>query len=171
MQRDIFLKPKELMLGHNDFLKLVLPLYGLRKSGDCLERTLSDHCKSHAKMKETPGDWSLFHRLIGSDLCSISGNYVDVLLRAALTEHKEELKKSLRRQFEGEELAEMPSNFLGSELSRSAAGLEVTMKAYLQRLKPLSRSRIQCVLGFPRLLALIISFKAGRGCFHMSDQV
>lgn len=100
LQPRIFIKPDMLQLGHNEFLQLLLPLYGITEAGDYWGETLSDHCLSRAKLAQTPGDLSLFYRRMGRDLCALSGNYVDDLLRAAPSGFRKDMEATLRGQFD-----------------------------------------------------------------------
>lgn len=71
MQRDKFVKPKELRLGHNNFLKIVMPLDGQSEFGDYGAKTLSDHSKTHSSTGETR-QTPLFSQRIGGDSWAVS---------------------------------------------------------------------------------------------------
>ena len=135
LRRRIFVKPGELHLGKDEFLQLILPLYGLSESGDYWSRTLTDHCLSQIGMQQTSSDLSLFFRRVGHELVALSGNYVDDLLRAAPKGQRPALEKSLRQRFECGPSQDLPSDFLGMELSRDGSSLKTAMSDYISRLK------------------------------------
>lgn len=76
MQKDIIVKAKELMLGHNDFLKLALLLYGLSESGD-YGRERFRIIQIPRKSGRSTGRLILFDRRIGSDLYAVSAMYAN----------------------------------------------------------------------------------------------
>jgi hypothetical protein len=43
LKRELFIQPKEIELGKNEFLQLLLPLYGLAESGDYWGETITDY--------------------------------------------------------------------------------------------------------------------------------
>lgn len=110
LQRRIFVKLKELQLDHIEFLQLVLPLYGTFEAGHYWDQTLSGHCLTRAKLKQSLVESSRQVTLLFSiairpcrykkGLCALSRIYMDDLLRAAPPEARTELEKSLREQIE-----------------------------------------------------------------------
>lgn len=117
LQRRIFVKPKELELGYSMCLELVLPLYSLCERGNYWSETLTSHILKETMLEQTPGDLSLIYRRPGKDVTAVSGNYVDDLLHAAPKVHRHDLEKSPRSQFECSPSQELPTDFLGYEIS------------------------------------------------------
>lgn len=116
------MRPHERGLGENEFLLLTLPLYGLCESGDYWGETLSSFCVKAANLKQTPWDLSLFYCRMAKDLCTLSGNYVDDLIRSAPAEQPPELEASLRSQIEFSSASNLLERFLGYELSGRRQG-------------------------------------------------
>lgn len=138
LQRRIFVKPSELELGHDEFLQLVLPLYGTSESGDYWGEALTDHFLTRENLTQNPGDLSLFYKRLTKDLCVLSGNYVDDILRAAPKEHRAGLESTLHAQIECSVAKNLPTDSLGYELSRSSDDLHAAMQVYVECLKPLN---------------------------------
>ena len=141
MQRDIFTKPDCLELGPNEFLRLMLPLYGIAESGDYWGSTLTAHCLREAKFKQSPADLSLFYRRLGTELTALSGNYIDDLLQAAPPDVRDEIQSKLTGTFEVGKTKDVnegsPVTFLGIEISRRAKALHASMQSFIHRLTPL----------------------------------
>lgn len=135
LRRRIFVKPKELQLGPNEFLQLLLPLYGLCESGDYWSKTLTEHCIQQAQFQQSSTDLSLFFRRVGRDLVALSGNYVDDIIRAAPKEHRKDLEDSLRSQFDCSPSQDLPCDFLGLEISRQGPVFRAAMTNYIDRLE------------------------------------
>jgi hypothetical protein len=62
LKRELFIQPKELVLGKNDFLQLLLPLYGLVESGDYWGETLTGHHVLELQFEQSPIDLALFFK-------------------------------------------------------------------------------------------------------------
>lgn len=131
LQRRIFFKPNALELGYDEFLHLVLPLYGLCESGDYWRKKIPSHYINESKLEQNPGDPSLIYRGLGKDQAALSGNYVYDLLLAAQEGHRRDLEKSLRASFECSPSQDLLADRLGYELSSSHRGLHTAMKAYI----------------------------------------
>jgi hypothetical protein len=85
LRRKIFIKPDILQLGENEFLQLLLPLFGLIEAVDYWTQTLVDHCVGQVQFTQSATDPSFFFRHVGKALVGPSANYVDDILRAAPT--------------------------------------------------------------------------------------
>lgn len=129
-----------LELGHSEFLQLLLPLHGLSEPGDYRAETITVHCLSIAQLSLTPGDLSLFYRRLGRDLCALSGNYVDHLLRAAPCSFRAAMESSLRSQFECKPSLNLPADFIGYRIGKKDDGiLHAHMENYIDRLTSLAK--------------------------------
>jgi hypothetical protein len=157
-----------MQLGKDEFLQLLLPLYGLTESGDYWSQTIVEHCVEHTQFEQSATDPSFFFRHVGKALAGLSGNYVDDNLRAAPPQHRKQLQQSLREQFEcadaftiwsitlGVNLKaaaimdevldvldvafkdiapDLPTTFIGLELSRTERAIRVVMKQYIDKLE------------------------------------
>jgi hypothetical protein len=80
-------------------------------------------------------DPSFFFRHVGKALAGLSGNYVDDILRAAPPQHRKQLQQSLRDQFECADASDLPTTFIGLELSRTERAIRVVMKQYINKLE------------------------------------
>jgi Reverse transcriptase (RNA-dependent DNA polymerase) len=60
LKRELFIQPRELVLGKNEFLQLLLPLYGLAESGDYWGETLTYHHVLELQFEQSPIDLALF---------------------------------------------------------------------------------------------------------------
>jgi Reverse transcriptase (RNA-dependent DNA polymerase) len=118
LRRKIFIKPDILQLGKNEFLQLLLPLYGLTEAGDYWTQTLVDHCVGQVQFTQSETDPSFFFRHVGKTLVGLSANYVDDILRAAPPWNRQKLQQSLRKQFECADYSDLPTTFIGLEISR-----------------------------------------------------
>jgi len=114
----------------------LLPLYGLRESGDLWHKTLDDHHKNELKMKSLRSDSALYALMIDGILYGLSGSYVDDLLRCG----DKKLRKFGRRtneRFDMAEDEEPPCTFTGFRLHKGKDGdLELEQKEYVEKLKP-----------------------------------
>lgn len=133
----IFVNPTLLELGHNEYLQLVLPLYGLSNTADYWCHILAKHSMHRSKLQKSPGDLSLFYRHNGKDFCALSGNYRNDLLRAVPPAMRADLEASLRDQFKCADSIDLPPHFLGYEPTRSGTILSAALRAYVKRRKPL----------------------------------
>jgi Reverse transcriptase (RNA-dependent DNA polymerase) len=79
----LFIEPDIFQLGKNEFLQLLLPLYGLTEAGDYWTQTLVDHCVGQVQFTQSAADPSFFFRHVGKALVGLSANCVDDILRAA----------------------------------------------------------------------------------------
>jgi hypothetical protein len=100
LQKEIFLKTDALELGQDEFMQLILPLYGLSESGDYWGETLTDHHLTGIQFEQSPIDLSLFFKRIGRRLVGLSRTYVDDLLRAAHSDVRKFLEESFRKDFD-----------------------------------------------------------------------
>jgi hypothetical protein len=118
LQKEIFLKTDALELGPNEFLKLVLPLYGLSEAGDYWGETLANHHLLGLRFEQSPIDFSSFVKRIGKRLVGISGTYVDDMLSAAEPEMKQFLEDSIRDEFDCKpsQNVDSPVTFVGLDL-------------------------------------------------------
>jgi Reverse transcriptase (RNA-dependent DNA polymerase) len=130
----IFVKPGIMQLGKDEFLQLLLPLYGLTEAGDYWSQTLVEHCVGHAQYEQSATDPSFFFRHVGQALVGLSGNYVNDILRAAPPKHRQKLQQLLREQFECADSSELPTTFIGLELSRTERAIHDVMKQYIHKL-------------------------------------
>jgi hypothetical protein len=86
-------------LGPNEFLQLVLPLYGLSESGYYWGETLTDNHLTRLQFEKSHIELSLFFKRIGRRLVGLSGAYVDDLLRAGHPDVRVFLEDSIRKYF------------------------------------------------------------------------
>jgi Reverse transcriptase (RNA-dependent DNA polymerase) len=139
LQKEIFLKTDALELGPNEFLKLVLPLYGLSEAGDYWGETLANHHLLGLRFEQSPIDFSSFVKRIGKRLVGISGTYVDDMLSAAEPEMKQFLEDSIRDEFDCKpsQNVDSPVTFVGLDLERCSDGFQASMRSYIDRLQPI----------------------------------
>jgi hypothetical protein len=107
------------MLGKNEFLQLLLPLYGLAESGDYWGETITDHHLLELQFVQSPIDLALFFKRMGNNLLEISGAYVDDLLRAAPSEYRQSMVQSLRDRFDCKESLSSSMTFTGLEIDKT----------------------------------------------------
>lgn len=138
LRRAVFLNPKGIELGKDEFLQLILPLYGLSESGDYWNRTLRDHLLDDCKFEQCAADLSLFFKRQGKKLAGLSANYVDDLLRTAPPELRKGMEAELRARFECKDSKDVPTEFLGLNLRTTKKGFAADMATYLERLEELS---------------------------------
>lgn len=142
------MKPDFLELGKNEYLQLMLPLYGLCESGSYWAETFREYCLREASLDMSPADPALFFRRIGSDLCAISGSYVDDIVAAAPPDMKTEMEQRLRSHFqvsgpEAQSVTESgPAEFCGISLGKIGHAFKASMTAYILRLQPLSPTAV-----------------------------
>jgi hypothetical protein len=134
LRRKIFIKPDILQLGKNEFLQLLLPLYGLIEAVDYWTQTLVDHCVGQVQFTQSATDPSFFFSHFGKALVGPSANYVDDILRAAPPCKRLELQQTLLTQFECADYSDLPTTFIGLEISRTARAIHVLMKNYISML-------------------------------------
>jgi Reverse transcriptase (RNA-dependent DNA polymerase) len=89
LKRELFIQPKELMLGKSEFLQLLLPFYGLAESGDYLGETITDHHFLELQFEQSPIDLALFFKRVGKKFLGISGACVDDLLSVAPAKYRQ----------------------------------------------------------------------------------
>lgn len=138
LRRAVFLNPDGVDLGEDEFLQLLLPLYGLSEAGDYWGQALTEHCLNECRFQQTPTDLSFFFKRAGRRLLGLSANYVDDLLRAAPHDLREDMEKTLRTRFECKPSSKLPTEFLGLTLRTSMTGFAADMASYIARLEPLS---------------------------------
>jgi hypothetical protein len=143
LQKEIFLRTDALELGSNEFLQLVLPLYGLSESGDYWGETLTAHHLTGIQFEQSAIDLSLFFKRIGRRLVGLSGTYVDDLLRAAHPEVREFLEDTIRKDFDCKESKSITTGrpaqtFLGLDIARTNDGFYASMQKYIGRLAELA---------------------------------
>jgi Reverse transcriptase (RNA-dependent DNA polymerase) len=138
LKRELFIQPKELVLGKTEFLQFLLPLYGLAESGDYWGETITGHHLLELQFEQSPKDLALFFKRVGKKLLGISGAYVDDLLRAAPAEYRQSMKQSLLDRFDCEESLSPPMTFTGLEIDKTRQGFVATMSTYIKRLTCLS---------------------------------
>lgn len=132
LKRNIFVKQDEFALGKDEFVQLVLPLYGLSESGDYWSRNLIDHCISKVGFRQSSYDLNLLFRRVGQDLVALSGTFVDDLpWRAFRMRLKIFHLTSWARNIPGMESVAASSRSVRVNLRDS---LEAAMKDYINRL-------------------------------------
>jgi Reverse transcriptase (RNA-dependent DNA polymerase) len=128
----------------------------LTEAGDYWSQTLVEHCVEHTHFEQSATDPSFFFRQVGKALAGLSGNYVDDILRAAPPQHREQIQQSLREQFECADASDLPTTFIGIELSRTERAIRVVTKQYINELEfppdgatfEYNASLRACLLGF-----------------------
>ena len=100
LQRDVYIKPKELELGPQQLLKISKLLYGLSDSGDCWCETFARFHTHNLRMEQATGDFDLFFRCCSDKLVALSGCYVDDVLQASPTALKGEIQRQIQEQFD-----------------------------------------------------------------------
>jgi Reverse transcriptase (RNA-dependent DNA polymerase) len=143
LQKEIFLMTNALELGLNEFLQLVLPLYGLSESGDYWGETLTAHHLTGIQFEQSAIDLSLFFKRIGRRLVGLSGTYVDGLLRAAHPEVREFLEDTIRKDFDCNESKSITTGrpaqtLLELDIIRTNDGFFASMQKYIRRLAELA---------------------------------
>jgi hypothetical protein len=103
----------------NEFLQLLLPLYGLAESGDYWGETITDHHLLELQFEQSPIDLAKFFKRVGKKLLGISGAYVDDLLRAAPAEYQQSMEQYLRDKFDYRESLSPPMIFTGLEIDKT----------------------------------------------------
>jgi Reverse transcriptase (RNA-dependent DNA polymerase) len=103
LKRELFIQPKELVLGKNEFLLLLLQLYGLAESGDYWGETITDHHLLELQFEQSPINLAMFFKRLGKKLLGILGAYVDDLLREAPAEYWQSMEQSLCDSFDCKE--------------------------------------------------------------------
>jgi hypothetical protein len=68
LKRDLFIRPDELVLAQDEFLKVVKILYGLNDSGEYWAETLGQHHIRALRMSQATADSSLFFKTIAGEL-------------------------------------------------------------------------------------------------------
>ena len=139
LQRDIFIKPDWLELGPNEFLQLLLPLYGLSESGDYWYETLTRYTVDECRFQQSSVDLAMFFRRIGKKLMAMSGHYVDDVLSCAPPERRVEVEGMLSRRFQTKPAKDLPCEFLGMLLSRTRESFRASMPGYIKRLTILEK--------------------------------
>jgi hypothetical protein len=139
LQKEIFLKTDAMELGPNEFLQLVLPLYGLSESGDYWNETLANHHLQRLQFTQSRVDFSLFFKTVGGRLCGLSGCYVDDLLRAATPNVRELLESTIREDFDCKASKAIKkgapaTQFIGLDLERELDSFFASMTSYISRL-------------------------------------
>ena len=100
LQRDVYIKPKELDLGPGELLQIIKPLYGLSDSGDYWCETFACFHIHDLRMKQATGDFALFFRRSADKLVTLSGCYVDDVLQASPASLKKEIRRQIEERFD-----------------------------------------------------------------------
>lgn len=98
--RKVFIKPKELDLAVNEFIQILLPLYGLIESGDYWCETFGKFHLHDLRMEQATGDFSLIFRRQADKLVALSGTHVDDALKSGEPNTLQSIQKQLQSKFD-----------------------------------------------------------------------
>eukprot|EP00171_Calliarthron_tuberculosum_P005221 IDg5221t1 len=139
LQRKIFINPKEMILGPEELIQVIKPLYGLTESGDYWCETLINFHIHNLRMHQSTGDFALFFRRIVDKMVSLSGCYVDDIIMAGTKKEKERLMVTLRDKFTTKVSYAPQFNFIGMLIDSSdTERRKILQNQYIKRLQPLS---------------------------------
>ena len=99
LMRKVFIKPNEMVLGPNELVQVILPIYGLADAREYWAETLNNHLRDHCRFQQTITDLSLRFRSIGSKLVALAASYVDDVLLAATPQALTEFDTISRKRF------------------------------------------------------------------------
>jgi Reverse transcriptase (RNA-dependent DNA polymerase) len=116
------------------------PLYGLRDSGGRWHHTLRHHHVQDLQMEPLDADPSLYFRSIGNRLISLSGVYVDDMLRCGTPAFLRD-SKTTSRIFDATPKTMRTAKFAGVNLRQTESGIQTDMSDYIEKVTfPLDQS-------------------------------
>lgn len=87
-------------LAVDEFIEIILPLYGLTESGNYWCETFGSFHLHDLRMSQAIGDFSLFFRREADKLVAFSGTHVDDTLQAETTTALQSIHSNLRSRFD-----------------------------------------------------------------------
>ena len=114
------------------------PLYGLADIGDYWHATFAKHLSNNLAMKPVASDMSLFFRRARGRVTGLIASYVDATL-ACGNDLFAKLTKRTRETFEVKSREHNNMRFSGVYIDKLDDGFEIHQRAYMDRLKKLSR--------------------------------
>jgi hypothetical protein len=138
LQRDIFIRPDELILAPNELLQLILPLYGITESGDYWDETLTEHHTNDLGMTRTKQDFSLYFKHAASKRVGLSGAFVDDLLRAGTLRFKDSSQRSTENRIDVKPPTINDFTFAWFDIETHGDHREFSQNDYVRRLKLVS---------------------------------
>lgn len=137
LKRDIYCKTNILRLNHDEYLKLVLPLYGLTESGDYWGDTCVSYHVNKLGLYQSKIDFSLYWKNTHNSKL-FSAVYVDDILQAGSRETKDDVFQKISSRFECKPAKSLPFTFCGVRISEKLDVVQVDMEDHISRLQEIT---------------------------------